>query len=143
MVVASFAAFFVTQRLKHTPGAIDRFEMQASFDPQARWPLRLEDISLRITRDDRVTVTIVDSAGEDVATLVRDRPLAKYTWLRLRWNGRRGRHGNGAAPPTGRLAAAGEYRVRVQLAAQKRAPLLPRGFQLVRPPRPLRTLVIR
>lgn len=143
MVVASFAAFFVTQRLKHTPGAIDRFEMAPLFYPRMPGPLKLEDFSLRISRSDRVTVTIVDSAGEDVATLVRDRPLERYTWLRLRWNGRGGRHGNGAAPPTGPMSPPGEYRVRVELAQQKRAPLLPRGFQLEFPRSRRQTLVIR
>jgi hypothetical protein len=135
LVVASFAAFFVAQRLKHTPAAVAGYEMSPFSYPSVAGPYEVEHMSVRIARADRVTITIVSSAGEDVATLVRERPLEKYEWLRVRWNGRRGARGNGAAPPTGRLAPAGEYRVRVELAHQKHSLLLPRGFQVQYPHR--------
>jgi hypothetical protein len=135
LVVASFAAFFVAQRLKHTPAAVAGFEISSFFYPRVAGPYQWAHISVRIAHEDRVTITIVSSAGEDVATLVRARPLGRYEWLRVRWNGRRGARGNGAVAPTGRLAPAGEYRVRVALAHQKRPLLLPRGLQLQYPRR--------
>jgi len=139
LVVASVGAFFVTQRLKHTPAAVAGFELSQFAYPTVAGPYREAHISVRLTREDRVTITIVSSAGEDVATLVRAHRLEKYEWLRVRWNGRRGARGDGGARPTGGLAPPGEYRVRVELRDQKRSLLLPRGFQLQYPRHPAPT----
>ena len=91
---------------------------------------------------DEVTVTIVDSAGDTVATLVRDQPARRYKQISFRWNGREGSargyslsHTPNGTPVltalnVGRLAPAGEYRVRLALRAQHRQLLSPRGFQL-------------
>ena len=122
LVVASFAAFAITQHVKHTPTVVQRFMMTPNFSPTGHH--KLERISFRIKQDDEVTVTIVDASGEDIATLAHDLPLPRYTQLSLRWNGRRG--------PTerGPLAPRGEYRVRVGLRRQHRAVLSPRSFEL-------------
>ncbi|HEY7952467.1 MAG TPA: hypothetical protein VID70_05715 [Solirubrobacteraceae bacterium] len=122
LVLASFAAFGITQHLKHTPTAVQRFMMTPNFSPTGHH--KQERISFLIKQNDEVTVSIVDADGEDVATLVNDLPLARYTKLSLRWNGRRG--------PTahGRMAPRGEYRVRVSLRRQHRAVLSPRSFVL-------------
>ena len=142
LVLASFAAFFVTQRLKHTPTVVQRFMLTPYFSPTPTGRHKQERISFRIKEDDAVTVTIIDSAGEDVATLAHDRPLARYTQLSLSWNGRRGANG-GRGPrrsgplagtsgsPTGPPAPAGEYRVRVSLRRQRRSVLSSRSFTLV------------
>ena len=90
LVAACFAAFFVTQRLKHTPTLVQRFELTPSFSPTHRGQLKLEAISFKLSHAERATVTIVDSAGNDVATLVRDRPLERYKQFSLRWTGRLG-----------------------------------------------------
>jgi hypothetical protein len=126
LVVASFAAFFATQRLKHTPTVVQRFMLTPYFSPTPTGRHKRERISFRIKQSDEVTATIIDSSGSDVATLVRERPLARYTQLSLSWNGHRGLAGSG--PP----APAGEYRVRVSLRRQKRSVLSPHGFTLVR-----------
>jgi hypothetical protein len=145
LVAACFAAFFVTQRLKHTPTLIQRFELTPRFSPASSGNLQLEAISFKLSHAERVTVTIVDSAGNDVATLVREQPLERYKQFSLRWNGRRGvahgftfiRTASGRAvtvPSTrGSLAPAGDYRVRVSLRTQHRTLLSPRTFTLVRP----------
>src|SRR5207253_497028 len=77
-------------------------------------------------------------------TLVRNRLLTRYKQFSLRWNGRLGApsgfsfarttSGRTVLLPTnhGRLAPAGEYRVRVSLRARRRAVLSPRTFTLVR-----------
>ncbi|HEV2999062.1 MAG TPA: hypothetical protein VGX16_08130, partial [Solirubrobacteraceae bacterium] len=90
LVLACFAAFFVTQRLKHTPTVVQRFLHGPYFLPQSNGPRRQERLSFRIREADLVTVTVIGAAGDEVATLVRDRPLPGYTQLKLRWNGRRG-----------------------------------------------------
>jgi hypothetical protein len=143
LVIACFAAFFVTQRLKHTPTAIQRFERTPSFTPSAAPPRNLEEISFKLAEADEATVAIIDSDDDVVATLVRDRPLERYKQFSLRWNGRRGTaHRYGVVrTPSGRavsvaenegpLAPPGEYRVRVSLRREDRTVLSPWSFTLV------------
>jgi hypothetical protein len=142
-VLASLAAFFLTQRLKHTPTAVQRFELTPRFWPTLPGQLNEEHLSFKLARADEVTVTIVDAAGDTVATLVRDHPVVRYKQFSLRWNGReRGPRGyalsqraDGTTVLTpfnyGRLAPAGDYRFRVSLHAQRRSLLSPRSFTLV------------
>jgi hypothetical protein len=145
LVLACFAAFFITQRLKHTPTAVQLFKLTPRFSPTPAGHVKEEQISFRLARSDAVTVTILDSGGAEVATLVRDRPVRGYKVLSLRWNGRGGvarrfetltaAAGHPIIVPvnTGALAAAGEYRVRVSLREQRRSVESPRTFALVRP----------
>jgi hypothetical protein len=144
LVVASFAAFFVTQRLKHTPTVVQRFQHSPSFSPHARDPEhRQERISFKLAHADAVTVAIIDTSGSVVATLVRDHELERYKQFSLRWNGHRGttRHYRFAVTPAGnrslvalspgRLAPPGEYRVKLTLKRQDREVLSPWSFKLV------------
>ncbi len=144
LVLACFAAFIITQRLKHTPTAVQRFELTPRFSPTPQGHIKEEQISFKPAHAEPVTVTIVDSAENAVATLVRDRLVARYKQFSLRWNGRTGvaRSYTVAAGPlgttivtpvnTGQPAPAGEYHVRVYLHDQNRSVLSPTGFTLVR-----------
>jgi len=123
LVAATLAAFFVTQRLKHAPTVIQRVMLTPTFAPTG--PLgrgRTERISFRIKAPDDVTVTLLDAAGKEVATLRRGVPLASYTKLRLSWNG---------VTAAGAAATPGTYRIRVRLRRQNRSVLLTRSFQLL------------
>jgi hypothetical protein len=143
LVLACFAAFLVTQRLKHTPTAVQRFELTSSFSPTSAAANDLERISFKLAHADYVTVSIVNSAGDTVATLVRDHPVARYKQFSLRWNGRNGTaHRYGARHTArgttiliplneGTPARHGEYRVRVSLREQHRTVFSPRNFTLV------------
>jgi hypothetical protein len=114
------------------------------FSPTPAGHIKEELISFKLAHAEAVTVTIIDSAGNTVATLVRDRPVARYKQFSLRWNGRfgaahsytvrRGRDGTTIVTPTiaGAPARAGEYRVRVSLHEQHRSVLSPTSFTLVR-----------
>jgi hypothetical protein len=145
LVIACFFAFFLTQHLKHTPTAVQLFKLTPRFSPAPAGHIKQERISFRLARADEATVSIVDSAGAEVARLLHDRPVARYKQLSLRWTGRLGTaHGYAlVAGPDGRaaiqprlsgpLAPAGEYRVRVTLREQRRTVLSPRSFTLVRP----------
>jgi hypothetical protein len=145
LVLACFGAFILTQRLKHTPTPVQHFQLTPRFSPTPQGHIRQERISFKLDRADAVTVTILNSAGDTVATLVRDRPVARYKQLSLRWNGRGGSpHGYAVVVAadgttivmphnTGALAPAGEYRVHVALRAQHRTVPGPRTFTLVRP----------
>jgi hypothetical protein len=143
LVLACFAAFFVTQRLKHTPTAVQLFKLTPRFSPTPSGHLKQEEISFKLAQADEVTATIVDAKGNLVATLLRDRPVSRYKQFSLRWNGRRGdaqgyhdlstASGRRIVVPENRgsLAPAGEYRVRVSLRHQNRTVLSPRSFTLV------------
>jgi hypothetical protein len=140
LVLACFAAFAITQHLKHTPTVVQNFKMTGHFAPRTRGRHALEHLSFRIAHSDEVTVTIEDASGNIVATLLRERPLARYTQLSLVWDGRRGPTSapSGDGTPRnpllprdhGQLAGAGEYRVRVSLREQHRTVQSPRSFQL-------------
>ncbi|HEY5044798.1 MAG TPA: hypothetical protein VII53_02970 [Solirubrobacteraceae bacterium] len=145
LVIACFVAFILTQRLKHTPTAVQRFQLTPVFSPTPAGHIKEELLSFKLAHAEKVTVTIIDSAGNTVATLVRNRPVARYKQFSLRWDGRRGTahsytvrggaHGTTIVVPaiSGRPAPAGEYRVRVTLHDQHDRPVLsPSSFTLVR-----------
>jgi hypothetical protein len=145
LVIACFAAFLITQRLKHTPTAVHNFMLATAFSPYPGGRTPLEAISFKLANAEDVTVTIVDSAGNTVATLVRNYPAPRYKTFSLRWNGRRGtahRYGHIVTPDgrsillpetDGRIAPPGEYRVGVYLRHRRQQVLLTRSFALVKP----------
>jgi hypothetical protein len=124
VVVACFAAFAATQRLKHTPAAVQDFKADEAFRPtgapaascrgrvprrQVNASERIEYLSFKPTHAEAVTAEIVDSSERYVATVVRDLPAARYKQVSLCWNGQRG------PAQAGGLAPVGEYRLRVRL----------------------------
>ena len=143
LVVACLAAFFITQRLKHTPTAVQNFKLSTRFSPYPTGHLKQEEISFKLAQADAATVTIIDSRGRTVATLVRDYSVPRYKQFSLRWNGRRGvaRGFGRLTTPGGRtilvpgnggaIAPPGEYRVRVSLRGRSQPVLSPRSFTLV------------
>ncbi len=145
LVVACFAAFFITQRLKHTPTAVQDFKLTPRFSPTPAGHLKQEEISFKLAEAGTVTVTIIDSDGNLVATLVRARHVPRYKQFSLRWDGRRGsasgfttirtESGRAIIVPRnpGALAPPGEYRVRVSLRGRSQPVLSPRSFTLVGP----------
>jgi hypothetical protein len=124
LVIACFAAFFLTQRLKHTPTAVQSFHLTPVFSPVPTGHIKEERISFKLTQAEMVTVTVLDAKDNEVATLASARPVPRYKLFKLRWNGR--------LSATGSAAPAGEYRIRVSLLGQHRQVTLPRSFTLVR-----------
>ncbi len=138
LVLATLGAFVVTQRLKRSTPFVERVhyygpcigaDRQCSrdvFSPVSRWPV----VTLRFSlpkRQTRVTVSVVNAAGDQVRTLARDRTLGRGVH-RFRWNGR---DDSGAVVPDG------PYRMRVALQDQGRALTAPRTITVdTRPPRP-------
>ncbi len=139
LVVACFAAFVATQRLKHTPTPVQEFKMDEAFHPtrtpaaacRGRVPAsvvnsseRVEFLAFKIAQADDVTVEIVNSAGQRVATVVRDLPAQRYKPLSLCWNGQLG------PAESGGLAPVGEYRLLVHLHSQDLTRYSTRSFKL-------------
>jgi hypothetical protein len=145
LVVACFLAFFLTQRLKHRPTSVQQFKLTPNFAPTPAGRHKQEQISFKLAHAERATVAIIDARGNVVATLLRRYPVPRYKQLSLRWNGRRGTarsyrtvttpggHTYLVPANSGRLAPAGEYRVRLRLSRQREPVLSPRSFTLERP----------
>jgi hypothetical protein len=130
LIVCCFAAFFITQRLKHTPTLLQEFRFAGHFSPHAPAGHNLEAISFKPANAERITVTIVDADEHTVATLFVGHAVARYKRFSLRWNGREGTadgyttltspDGRALLVPNtdGSIAPAGEYHVDVTLLGQ-------------------------
>jgi hypothetical protein len=128
LVVATFAAFFVVQRIKREPPDVRRVAVDQLISPNGDGRLDVARISFKLERPDTITVRVVDEDGDVIRTLLSDRPLAREERVRMRWDGR---------DEAGRRVPDGVYRYRVNLQDQGRAVLLPRGTRIdTRPPRP-------
>ncbi len=131
LILACFAAFFITQRLKHTPTLLQEFKLAGHFSPYAAPGHNQEPISFKLEHAEDVTVTIVEAASsKTVATLLSAYPVARYKRFSLRWNGHLGSASSigTVKSPGGRtilvpnnpggVAPPGEYRVEVTLLKQ-------------------------
>jgi hypothetical protein len=129
LVVATFAAFFVTTRLKRSTPVLEQLTFRRSFSPNGDGRFDVALIGFRLRRSDEVTVSIVTRDGDDVRTLARDVSLSRGRRHRFRWDGRT----NARV-----LAPDGEYHVRVGLRRQGRTVTSPRKLFLdTIPPRPV------
>jgi len=136
LVIATFAAFFVAQKLKNGPTVIAGFQIHtdrqgaALFSPNGDGRRDRMRVGFSLTVDDRVTVTVLDQEGEAVRTIVDDEPLKAYRRLNaVRWDGK---DDDGNRVPDGR------YRIRVTLRNQGRSWVSPRSVLVdTSPPLPL------
>lgn len=127
LVASTFAAFFVAQRLKHDPSPVQTYNQQGRLSPNGDGRLDAERVSFKLTREDEVTVEVLDSRGDAVATLADERRLEAYRQTRFRWDGR---------TEAGRLAPDGRYRLRITLRREGRSIVRPDSFVLdTTPPR--------
>jgi hypothetical protein len=101
LVVATGAAFFVTQRLKTSDPVVKRLALQRFFSPNGDGRKETAGISFQLPKGDRVTVDVVDGGGDRVRRLADGRSLGAGTH-RLTWDGRndRGRVPAVACPTT-------------------------------------------
>ncbi|MFL5958113.1 MAG: FlgD immunoglobulin-like domain containing protein, partial [Solirubrobacterales bacterium] len=121
LVVATVAAFFVTQRLKRSTPLIRHVMLPLYISPNGDGRKDKAVIRFRLPKaDDRVTVSITDANGDEVRRLA-DRRLSRGRH-RFVWNGR---DSSAAALPDG------FYYLRVVLAGQGRGTITRRGIHLV------------
>ena len=121
LIAATFAAFFVAQRLKAEPAEIIGVKLIKFFSPNGDGVRDAENISFRLKRRDDVTVDIVDAAGGRVRRLALSVRAEPYRPVRFSWNGK---------DDNGQVAADGLYRVRIGLHGQGRSVVYPKSFSL-------------
>jgi hypothetical protein len=69
LIVATFAAFFVAQRLKSAPKVAAIRQLTHQFSPNGDGRRDVCKIRLRVRKDDDVTISIVDEADTEVKRL--------------------------------------------------------------------------
>jgi hypothetical protein len=128
LVAATFAAFFVAQRLKSAPQVAGIKSITQHFSPNGDGRRDAALIEVRVRRDDDVTIAIVDEGGEQVKRLASAVPAVTRQALPVSWDG---------TTEDGSRAPEGLYRVRVSLRHGGRAVTLNPGVRLdLTAPRP-------
>src|SRR4051812_1286194 len=121
LVLATVAAFFVTQRLKRSSPVIRRVSMPLYISPNGDGRKDVAVIRFRLPKaDDRVTISMVDANGDEVRRLA-DRRLGKGRHHFV-WNGR---------DSSAAILPDGFYYLRVVLGGQGRGTITRRGIRLV------------
>ena len=133
LAAATFGAFFIAQRLKHSPTIVQQVMMTPLFSPNGDGRHDAAHFSFKLRHHDDVTVAVLDAKGDVVRTLVDNRPLGADTPISIPWDGRTG---------TGLRAPDGRYRVRINLRRQGRSVVSRRSVRLdVTAPHPVVTAV--
>jgi hypothetical protein len=128
LVLATFGAFFVVQRIKREPADVRFARITPLFSPNGDGRLDRARVSFQLRTADTISLRVIDRAGDVVRTLIADRRVPAGTRVRALWNGR---------DDEGRVMPDGVYRFRVTLQDQGRAVPLPRGVRIdTKPPRP-------
>jgi len=135
LVVATVAAFFVAQRLKHSPSVVQDVGINTYgppppvFSPNGDGRRDHVRVGLMLKQADDVTLTVVDRDGDAVKTLVDDRRLPAYKRLwGVPWDG---------TDEAGRTVPDGRYKIRITLRDQGRSILYPTSIvKDTTPPRP-------
>ena len=88
LAAATFAAFFVAQRLKSTPQVAAIKQITRHFSPNADGRRDVSRIAVRVREDDDVTISIVDEADNEVRRLAEAVPAVEQKSVRVSWDGR-------------------------------------------------------
>src|SRR5512146_78228 len=115
LLVATAAAFAVTENLKLTKSPITRTFVSQRISPTCNCPERAATIKFWLRSSDVLTLSVVDSARDEVRRLV-DTTRAHRKWNTFVWKG---------DSSLGRIARDGTYYVRVNLKNAHRTIQLP------------------
>jgi hypothetical protein len=119
LLVATAAAFAITERLKLTKSAVYATQISPSLSPTCGCVYRRATIFFKLRRPDDITVTVLNAQGQVVALLAaQSYPRGPVT---LPWNGR---------DYSNRQALDGTYRVRIHLTGQHQTIEFPNRIQL-------------
>ena len=115
LVGATFAAFFVAQRLKSVPPVIDVNGLARHFSPNGDDRRDANEFTVVLKTPDDVTVDVVDLDGDRVKRLADSVRVQAYRPYRLRWDG---------TTDEGTPAPDGQYRLRVALRDEGRSAIV-------------------
>ena len=89
LVLATIAAFLVTQQLKSEFPLVIRFAAKPlNFSPNGDGTRDSTELGFDLSEPARVTFSVMDQEGHEVRRLFNDRMLAGDAKHRVRWNGR-------------------------------------------------------
>jgi hypothetical protein len=88
LLVATSAAFAITEHLKLIKSPVFGTQVSKILSPVCNCSTGVAKIRIRLRHPDRVTVTIVDSTGHEVATVRSDVPLPARRPDHFVWDGR-------------------------------------------------------
>jgi hypothetical protein len=126
LLVATSAAFVVTEKLKLTRNPIVGPTVDKVFSPVCDCPTSSAVIRFRLREPDRVSVEVIDAHGDVVRELARNRPQGR-SFVSYVWDGR---------DAAGQVVDEGAYRPRVHLARQRRTIVMPNRIRVdTTPPR--------
>jgi hypothetical protein len=121
LLVATTAAFAITEHLKLIKSPIAGTTVSKVFSPSCHCATAKADIGIRLRHRDHLTVTIVDSRGDTVATLASNELVEPKLRKEFLWDGR---------TDAGAVAPDGTYRPEVKLAHARHTYLLPNEILL-------------
>ena len=133
LVVATFGAFFLAQRLKNSPPVVGEIHVFPFFSPNGDGRFDKARLTFKPKETDDITVAVLDSSGDEVRQLLSSRHVHAGELVRLLWDG---------LTDNGRRAPDGRYRYRITLRHQGRSVKLASSVRLdTTPPRPRVTSV--
>jgi flagellar hook assembly protein FlgD len=121
LVIATFGAFFVAQRLKNAPPVLGQIGVPGFFSPNGDGRFDVTRLTFRVKETDDISVAVLDASGDPVRELLDGRHVAKGVLVRLKWDGRTD---DGARAPDGR------YRYRITLQHEGRSVVLAKSVRL-------------
>jgi hypothetical protein len=121
LVAATFAAFFVAQRLKGAAPVVELRNARAPFSPNGDHRHDIKRFSVVVRHSDRLTVEIVDDGGGTVRRLADHVAARPNVPVHVRWNGR---------DDSGQTVPDGVYHVRVTLGRTGRTVTVPRDVRV-------------
>ena len=128
LVLATFAAFFVAQRLKSNPPVVQRLGVDPVLSPNRDGRKDRGRVSFALKRSDVVDVSMVDRDGDEVRELITGQRADAGEQVRTVWDGR---------DDEGRRAPDGTYLARINLRRQGRTITVQRNIVLdTTPPEP-------
>jgi hypothetical protein len=126
LLAGSAVAFAVSEGLKLQKRPITPTEITKLFSPVCKCPQAKATIAFRLLRVDRITLTVVDSHGKEVARLVDHRRL-NHGNHHFSWNGK---------DEAGKTLLSGAYRPKVEFSDIHRTFVLPNPIHIdVVPPK--------
>ena len=119
LLVATAAAFVITERLKLTPSPILDTLVSKTFSPVCGCATRSATVTFRLRRGGRVGVEVINASDALVRRLAQRTFGAGFVFFT--WFGR---------DQTGRISPDGDYKIRVRLLSQHRTIVLPNVIRL-------------